>query len=55
MLAIVHMIERSLSSRRLMKSVNVPGAGALAVGAGPRVPDGFVRHIGGIEGVVVGG
>jgi hypothetical protein len=32
---------------------NVPGAGALAISSGPRVPDGFVRHIGGIE--VVGG
>jgi hypothetical protein len=54
MLAIVHRIERPLS-RWLLQSMNIPGAGALAVGAGPRVPDGFVRHIGGIEGVVVGG
>ena len=33
---------------------NIPGTGALAVGSGSRVPDGFVRHIGGIEVEVVG-
>lgn len=25
---------------------NAPGASSLAVGSGPRVPDGFVRHVG---------
>lgn len=43
--AIIEVLVPAFLFISVVSAINVPGASSFAVSSGPRVPDGFVRHL----------